>query len=77
MFRAGNQLARIVDRANIEILIVAAVADQGGIGDQLAVMVGQQPRLQVSQRKAGDDRRVLFVVLPVERSTARMAWKMQ
>lgn len=36
--RPGDQLFRILNGAEIEVLIVAAIADQGSIENQLAVI---------------------------------------
>lgn len=54
-FSARNQALRIFDGTDVKILRIAAIADQGRIGDQFAETARQNLRLQIVWGEAGND----------------------
>ena len=66
IFCTFYQLLSVLNGANEEILIIAAVANQGSVGDQLAILAGQDFRFQIVHGEPRNDSRMLLVILAIE-----------
>ena len=75
--RVADELIRLLPAANVEVIVVAVVADDGSVTDDGGKPAVESAAVDVVPMKGGDDSGCFLKSRCSSASTARMAWKRQ